>query len=148
MWNEIKTDDDIELFMDTTGYLHDSVIVSMNYISGDYVSKSGGMRFSPIEEHSLLLVVDSDCIGRIELLFGGVRKFSANCFDDFYAHEILGCYLKFHTDLYGKRRDDRFIVWADGGFDPFEKTDSSLKDGGGVTYVIAETLKWRYKEDN
>ncbi len=146
MWNEIETDKEIEDFLNITYSLHDSVVVSVNYQSGNDKNKSGGIHFSPYDKHTLSLVIYSSWSGYIEMLFGGVRKFSVTCFDDFYLHEIISCYLKFHTDLYGKRRDDRLIVWADGHFEPLEKTSVSLNEKSS-TYIIAETLKWRYVED-
>ncbi|MDE7364249.1 MAG: hypothetical protein K2N27_05085 [Ruminococcus sp.] len=141
MWNEINTDEDIAYLMDTYGGFHETCIVSLNYISGNYMKKgkNGNMAMATNENinHCIMLTVDSEWRGRIELMFNGVKKFSCQCFEDCYMNYILLAYLKFHDNLRGKA-DDRLIVWAnDEDFDLL-----SLKG----SYIIADSLKWRYSE--
>lgn len=141
MWNEINTDEDIAHLMDIYGGFHESCIVSLNYISGNYMKKgrNGNIAMTMDENinHCILLTMDSEWRGRIELMFSGVKKFSCQSFDDYDNGYILSAYLKFHDDLRGKA-DSRLIVWAnDRDFEPLDSKGS---------YIIADSLKWRYAE--
>jgi hypothetical protein len=43
MWNEINTAKDIEIFMETYGYFHDSCLKEIRYLSGAYVNSNLSM---------------------------------------------------------------------------------------------------------
>lgn len=147
--NEIKNEDDIKFFMNKCGGFHDSCIVSVNYSSGAFVDENKGMGNGELSEHTLLLTVHSQWCDNIELLFKGVRKFSVVGWQDNYFCDIYSAYLDFRTDLLGKCRDDRLIVWADdGSFKPAYYTEERLISDRNITYVIAEKLFWKIKNDN
>lgn len=141
IWNEVNTDEDIAYLMDIFGGFHESCIVSLNYISGNCMKKgrNGNIAMTTDEntDHCILLTMDSEWRGRIELMFSGVKKFSCQCFEDCCMNYILSAYLKFHDDLRGKA-DSRLIVWANNReFEPLDPKGS---------YIIADSLKWRYTD--
>ncbi|MBR6385504.1 MAG: hypothetical protein IKS03_05225 [Ruminococcus sp.] len=143
-WNEINTQEDIEFFMNCTGGMHDSVLVRAEYSMGCGKTDSGMIIKSPNREYVFRMVFDSEWTKRIEMVFTGVRHFNMCGFRDNYSNEIYGCFLEFHTELMGKTRDDRLIVWSDGSFSPkVYGTSIDLKDCD-CSFVIADFLKWRF----
>ena len=142
-WNEVRTDDDIEAFMQKTGCLHDSVIVSVSYNSGCYAVDRGLACMPDKEENTLSVIIDHSWTGRLELLFIGVRYFNVYGYSDTYSKEIYECGLEFRSDLMDKERDERLIVWTDGGDVDLKNMLIDLRESG-QTFIIAEKLKWRY----
>lgn len=146
MWNEINNEIDIENLMKKYCGFHDSCIVSINYYSGAFVDDSGGMANGEMLEHSIEMVLHSQWNKPIELRFAGVRKCNIVGWQDNYFCDIFGAYMSFHTELLGKTRDDKLIVWADcDGFRPINYTEEELisPNGENCTYVIAEKMSWR-----
>ena len=97
-------------------------------------------------EHSVEMILHSQCNKPIELRFTGVRKCNIVGWEDNYFCDIFGAYLSFHSDLLGKTRDDKLIVWVDWeGFNPQNYTEEKTLSTNGKhsTYVIAEKLLWR-----
>lgn len=140
---EIKNEQDIEDIMCACAGFHDSCIVSVSYSSGAFVDENNGMGNGDFLEHSLTLILHSQWCSPIKLLFRGVRKFSVIGWEDNYFCDIFGAYLAFHSDLLGKCRDDRLIVWSDNeGFDPSSHTEDRVLSSHGSTYIIAEKLFW------
>ncbi len=147
MWNEIKNEKDIENLMNEYGGFHDSCIVSVNYQSGTYVDRDGGTVFSGPSEHSVNMVIHSEWFAPVELRFIGVRKCSIVGWQDDFCGDIYGAHIGFHSDLLGKTRDDKLIVWADkSGFDPSDYTEENIisRSGNNHTYVVAEKMFWRF----
>ena len=145
MWNEIKNEIDIENLMKEYSYFHDSCIVSINYHSGAFVD-DGAMANGGVFEHSVEMVLHSQWNKPIELRFTRVRKCNIVGWEDNYFCDIFGAYLNFHSDLLGKPRDDKLIVWADwDGFNPTNYVEEKpiSTNGEYITYVIAEKLFWR-----
>ena len=102
-------------------------------------------------EHSMEMILHSQCHKPIELRFTGVRKCNMVGWEDNYFCDISGAYLNFHSELLGKTRDDKLIVWADcAGFDPIEYAEETpiSTNGNYCTYVIAEKLFWRITMDD
>lgn len=140
---EIKNERDIEDLMRTCVGFHDSCIVSASYFSGAFVDENNGMGNGELLEHTLTLILHSQQCSPIKLLFRGVRKFSVIGWEDNYFCDIFGAHLAFHSDLLGKCRDDRLIVWADKeSFDPLSYVEDGVLSGHGSTYIIAEKLFW------
>lgn len=127
-WNEIKTQDDIATIMDNFGFFHECCIVSMNYTSGLTMQK-GRLVADKSINNRIFMTVDSEWCGRIELMFDSVRKFHAVCSDDMYNNYILSATLTF---------SDRLILWANNRDFRLSENDSD------ITYILAESLKWRY----
>ena len=137
---------DIENLMKEYSGFHDSCIVSINYHSGAFVNDKGAMANGGLLEHSIEMILHSQCNKPIELRFTGVRKCNIVGWEDNYFCDIFGAYLNFHSDLLGKTRDDKLIVWADwDGYNPINYTEEKpiSTNGKHSTYVIAEKLFWR-----
>ncbi len=150
MWNEIRTEEDIETLMVKCAGFHDSCIVSVNYSSGAMVDENGGMTDGTPYEHSVEMLLQSQWAGTIRLRFTGVRKCSIVGWQDNYFCDIFGAYVGFCTDLLGRTRDDRLIVWADhGGFNPMKYSEEKLisPSGTNCTYIVAQSLSWTINEE-
>ena len=151
MWNEIKNEIDIENLMNEYSGFHDSCIVSINYHSGAVVDDDGTMANGELLEHSIEMILHSQCNKPIELCFTGVRKCNIVGWEDNCFCDIFGAYLNFHSDLLGKTRDDKLIVWADwDGFDPIKYSEEKPLSANGeyCTYVISEKLFLRIMTDD
>ena len=151
MWNEIKNEIDIKNLMKEYSGFHDSCIMSINYHSGAFVDDKGAMANGGLLEHSVEMILHSQWNKHIELRFTGVRKCNIVGWEDNYFCDIFGAYLKFHSELLGKTRDDKLIVWADcDSFDPIKYTEETpiSTNGNYSTYVIAEKLFWRITTDD
>ena len=143
-WNEIDSQEDIDFFMRVSGGMHDTVLVSAEYSMGCGNTGNGMIIKNQSCEYIPRMIFDSDWTERIEMIFTGVRHFNMCGFRDNYSNEIYGCFLEFHTELMGKTRDDRLIVWSDESFSPkVYGTSIDLKDCDG-SFVIADGMKWRF----
>ena len=151
MWTEVNDNTSIEKLMEDFGGFHDSCIVSVNYASGASVDENGGMSDGNSDEHTVSMVLHSQWKKPLEMFFSGVKKCCITGFRESYFCDIFGATLGFRTDLLGKTRDDKLIVWADwddGNFDPKTHKDIfPLDNGNEVTYIIAEGLKYRFLEN-
>ena len=145
-WTEIKDEASIKELMTSFMGFHDSCIVSISYGSGAYVDKNKAMGCGDKDEHSLTMILHSQWADPLELCFSGVRKCVITGFREDYFCDIFGASLQFRTDLLGKTRDDRLIVWADyDNFDPLIHSERyPLNNLHEVTYIIAEKLKYRF----
>ena len=151
MWNEIKNKIDIENLMKEYSDFHDSCIVSISYHSGAFVNDKGAMANGELNDHGIEMILHSQWNKPIELRFTGVRKCNIIGWEDNYFCDIFGAYLNFHSDLFGKTRDDKLIVWADcDNFNPIKYTEETpiSTNGNYSTYVIAEKLFWRITTDD
>lgn len=146
MWTEVTDNAVIEKLMSDYGGFHDSCIVSISYESGSFVDAKGAMGDGISDEHTVSLIVNSQWGKPLELFFSGVRRCNITGFRESYFCDIFGATLMFRTDLLGKTRDDRLIVWADcENFDPKTYTERyPLDNGYEATYIIAERLKYRF----
>ncbi len=149
MWTEINDELAVDKLMEDFGGFHDSCIVSVNYISGANVDEKGGMSNGNAEEHTVSMILHSQWKEPLEMCFSGVKKCCITGFREQYFCDIFGATLQFRTDLLGKTRDDRLIVWADcENFDPKNYVEEyPLDNGYETTYIIAERLKYRYLKD-
>lgn len=149
MWTEITDNAAIDNLMSDYGGFHDSCIVSISYASGSRVDEKDTMHLMGADEHTISMIVHSQWYKPIELFFSGVRKCYITGFQDSYSCEIYDATLEFRTDLLGKTRDDRLIVWANWkGFDPKTYTESyPLDNGYETTYIIAERLRYRFLDE-
>lgn len=126
MWNEIDTDEDIEDFRRETEIIDDSTEITL-------------LKY---ENHNLLLVLESRTLGRLEMFFEGVRHFSNGRLGRNYWKYCGGCYLEFRTDLLGKTRDDKLIVWTD-SIRVFQK-EKPFDFEADNAIVIADKMKYRF----
>lgn len=150
MWIEVKDDAAIEKLMSDFCGFHDSVIVSISYNGGSYVDEDKVMHHMiSADGHTLLMTLHSQWSKPIELLFSGVRRCNIVGFRERYSNELFDATLAFRTDLLGKSRDDRLIVWAScENFDPKTYTERyPLDNGYEATYIIADKMKYRFLEE-
>lgn len=145
-WTEIKTESDIETLMNDFYSFHDSCIVSMNYTSGNFVDEKCAMGCGDLDSHIILMRIDSQFEKRLEMRFTGVRKCILTGFRDNYFCNLYDATLEFRTDLLGKTRDDKLILWSDrSGFDPITYEERyPLNNWYEVTYIVAERLSYRF----
>ena len=145
MWKEIKTQNDIENLMQEYFGFHDSCIVSVLYQSGAKVDENEAMLFGGPSEHIVDIVLHSQWKPPVTLRFTGVRKCNIAGWHDNYSCEIYEAYIAFHTDLLGKARDDRLVVWADGHFNPSQYIEEKIisPTNSNLTYVVAEKMFWQ-----
>ncbi len=146
-WNEINNESDIEDLMNKYGGFHDSCIVSVNYQSGIYIAGDGSMVYGGLSDHSVNIIIHSEWFAPVELRFIGVRKCNIVGWQEFFSCDIYGAHLGFNSELLGKTRDDKLIVWADkSGFDPLKYVEEKIisHSGNNRTYVVAEKMLWRF----
>ncbi|MCM1226210.1 MAG: hypothetical protein NC320_02140 [Clostridium sp.] len=139
MYITVKSDDDISKLMEEFGGFHDSCIVSVNYESGNFVDSDHAMGSGDLLEHKVTMILHSQFCPPIEMIFEGVRKCSIVGWRDNHFCNIYGADLEFRNDMLGKTKDDNLIVWA--SIEEFTKDETV-----DTTYIIAETLKWRFFE--
>lgn len=146
MWTEVNNQAAVDKLMEDFGGFHDSCIVSVSYASGASVDENGGMSDGNSDEHTVSMMLHSQWKSPVEMFFSGVKKCCITGFREMYFCDIFGATLDFRTDLLGKTRDDKLIVWADcENFDPKIYTERYPLDSGyEVTYIIAERLKYRF----
>ena len=144
-WKQVETTEDIDELLQTFHGFHDSCITSIRYESGNYVDKDGSMIFAGIHDYELHMIFQSQWDPQtVELCFNGVRQLFLVGLEDNYNNDIYDAYLGFQNDLFPSRfrGPKRMIVWADdSGFDIHDMTGDLIEPA--VTYVIANTLKWR-----
>ena len=95
-WMFIKNNQDIEFFLKHSNNLHDSVLREFSYISGAYVDSDKSM-YPYADMRRLRLILDSQSIDKIEMLFEGLISLNLKQYDD-KTVEILGCSLKYEEN--------------------------------------------------
>lgn len=145
IWNEVRNKGDIDYLLWQYGGFNDACLKELKYISGAYVDENETMYYGSCQERQVSLIFNRQWEpSRAELLFSGVRKCSIAGWQETYTCDIYGIYLAFRDDLVlGKN----MIVWADTcNFDLGEETGRMLLSEPMPTYLIAESLKWRFLE--
>lgn len=141
-WIEINNDDDIADFFKRYDF-HDTYIESIIYSSG--TMESGKNSIIADGSHNMIITIISCWYGRLEMLFTKVRRFSLQGWSDsLFGNEMHDSIIEFRTDLFGKKRDDRVVVWSDCGC--AYPQEINLGDDC-TTFVIADRLKWRFVKE-
>jgi hypothetical protein len=128
MWNEIFTDNDIDMLMKFYDEFHDSCIKEITYISGAYVNSDLSM--FPVNNERILKITfqrQSKPI-TIELEFSGLIKLNLSPNNQEYTCEISDATLIF---------DNGCIYWGDCSD---LKGDFEKYDG---TWVCSNKLRWK-----
>ncbi|MBR1757482.1 MAG: hypothetical protein IJ744_01980 [Lachnospiraceae bacterium] len=130
MWNEIRTQDDIDSFLKLTKSFHDSCLKELYYISGAYIDEK--LCMFPVNDQRSLKVVfqlQNDACPMIELWFKGISFLKVLPQNEDYTCEIQeASLLKSNNEFY----------WADGGdFIPEEVHTYS------GTMIVSSRLFWR-----
>lgn len=134
MWNEIKTLDDLQHFMNEVSYFHDSCIKELKYISGAYVNEDLAMH--PVNDRRILKVViqrQFNYLAAIEMEFTGLKHLNLRPTNDEYTCEIIGATMLLV---------DGEIYWCD--HEDFQENELVNFDG---TLICASKLRWRHIEN-
>ena len=128
MFNEIKTNDDIKLFLERSNSLHDGYIIGVRYTNCGISRVENGHSFNPEQTKLVLqILVTSICDAVVEIEFENLLEWQIkdNQWDI--------------TDTSVIFNEQNWIVWSDDFFVNMEQT----KKG---SYAIAQTMKWRIIE--
>ena len=128
MFNEIRTNNDIRVFLEKTNSLHDGVIIGVNYSNCGILPIENGYAFNPEQTKLVLqILVTSICDTVVEIVFENLLEWQIhdNQWD--------------MTDTSVIFNEQNWIIWSDDAFDNMETT----KKG---SYVIAQSMKWRILE--
>ncbi len=148
-WRKIETQADIDALDQEICGFHDSCIVGMEYKTGTYVNKDRTMHMGwQPEDYTLLLSLETQFSNDVmELLFFGVRRVHIAGLERNYDASIRSGYLAFHD---GVLPDDprSVIIWSDYyWFEPSKLGEYAMAGASNaITYIIAEGLKWRWRE--
>ena len=131
MFNEIKTEKDIQDFIDKTNSLHDGYIVGLQYTNDVHTNVDENGYFTNLDATKLILriLVTSIWDTVVEIEFESLWKWQV--LNDTYFGVILDTSVSFN--------DKGYIVWADDVW-----TDQN--DLEGCSFAIAKSMKWRIVE--
>ena len=128
MFNEIKTEKDIQTFLEKTNQLHDGYILSAIYTNNGIKKTESGHSYCPwMTTLTLNVLVTSIWDAIVEIEFEGLCEWQIH--DEF--SDIFATALSFD--------DEGHIVWADVPWQTREELKSS-------SFVIAASMKWRIVE--
>ena len=131
MFNEIKTEKDIQNFIDKTNSLHDGYIIGVQYINDVMTNVNENGYFNNPDATKLILKILVTSIWNtvVEIEFENLWEWQL--LNDTYFSVILDTSISFN--------DKGYIIWAD---DVWENRD----DLEGCSYAIAKSMKWRIVE--
>ena len=128
MFSEIKTSDDIRVFLEKTNSLHDGFIIGVNYSNCVILPIENGYTFNSKQTKLVLqILVTSICDTVVEIVFENLLEWQIH--DNQW--DI--------TDTSVIFNEQNWIIWSDDVFVNIETT----KKG---SYVIAQSMKWRILE--
>ncbi len=129
MFNSVKTQKDIKMFLDRTNSLHDGYIVGVQYLNNGISSIGDEYSFNPEETKLILrILVTSICDTLIEIEFKNLLEWQIK---DSQWEDI--------TDTTVIINEKHWIVWSDDTYSNEEEMKKS-------SYVIAKSMKWRVVE--
>ena len=128
MFNEIKTEKDIQNFIDKTNSLHDGYIIGVQYTNDVHTNVDENGFFTNPDATKLILriLVTSIWNTVAEIEFEGLWEWQI--LNDTYFYEILDTSVSFN--------DKGYIVWADDVWNNREELE-------GCSFAIAKSMKWR-----
>ncbi len=132
-WTEIRNQEDIDKLMYDFGGFHDGCLKELRYLSGEYVNKDLSM-YPLNSERNIYAIFQRQWKNPsvIEMVFEGVECMTLNPCNEDYDGIIYGAYMVIH--------DGKFI-WFD--CDDFKDDYRELYEYNDVTWIKAETVKWR-----
>lgn len=143
-WNCVKNRDDIKELFDIYDAFHDSCIVSLAYKSGNFVDSSNVMCFGNSKDCVVYVTFQRQGEPRtMELCFLGVRRMNIVGVRENYSSEILGASLDFYTNMFSDYTG-QVVAWSNNE----DFNVDSITECENITYIIADSLKWRIVEDN
>ena len=131
MFKEIKTEKDIQDFIDKTNSLHDGYIIGLQYTNDVHTNVDENGYFTNPDATKLILriLVTSIWDTVVEIEFESLWKWQV--LNDTYFDVILDTSVSFN--------DKGYIVWADDVW-----TDQNDLDD--CSFAIAKSMKWRIVE--
>ena len=128
MFNEIKTEKDIQNFIDKTNSLHDGYIIGVQYTNDVHTNVDENGFFTNPDATKLILriLVTSIWNTVVEIEFEGLWEWQI--LNDTYFYEILDTSVSFN--------DKGYIVWADDVWNNREELE-------GCSFAIAKSMNWR-----
>ena len=131
MFKEIKTEKDIQDFIDKTNSLHDGYIIGLQYTNDVHtnIDKNGHFTNPDATKLILRILVTSIWDTVVEIEFESLWKWQV--LNDTYFDVILDTSVSFN--------DKGYIVWADDVW-----TDQNDLDD--CSFAIAKSMKWRIVE--
>lgn len=131
MFNEIKTEKDIQNFIDKTNSLHDGYIIGVQYTNDVHTNVDENGFFTNPDATKLILriLVTSIWNTVVEIEFEGLWEWQI--LNDTYFYVILDTSVSFN--------DKGYIVWADDVWNNREELE-------GCSFAIAKSMKWRIVE--
>ena len=128
MFKPIKSEKDIEVFLDKTNSLHDGYVIGIQYFNHGISSTGDEYRFNPDKTKLIIrILVTSICDTVVELEFENLLEWQI---------KDNQCDI---TDTAIVFNEQNWIVWTD---DTYINEDE-LKKG---SYAIAKSMKWRIVE--
>lgn len=131
----IKSNEDIQFFLEKTNSLHDGYIVGVQYTNDvrTNVDENGDFINPEATKLMIRILVTSIWDTVVEIEFENLLEWQL--LNDPYFSVILDTSVSFNDKGY----DKGYIIWAD---DLWEKRD----DLEGCSYAIAKSMKWRIVE--
>ena len=128
MFNEIKTSEDIQVFLEKTNSLHDGYIINVQYINDGISRTENGHHFNPEQTKLVLqILVTSIWDTVVEIEFENLLEWQIK--DEEWDM----------TDTTVMFDERNWIIWSD---DVYINMDE-FKNG---SYAIAKSMKWRIIE--
>lgn len=128
MFNEIKTSEDIQAFLEKTNYLHDGYIIDVSYTHNGISKTENGHYFEPDKTKLILqILVTSIWDTLVEIEFESLFEWQIK---DTHS-DILNTFVRID--------EQNRIIWSE---DYYTNADEA-KNG---SYVIASSMKWRIVE--
>jgi len=125
-WNFVESEKDIANLLETFGRFHDSVLRTLNYISGSRKVEQGMIVTDDIREVSMIF--DSDWSDSIEIVFEGVLALNLRPAKDNYTSELFSATIML--------KDETILFYDD-------EVNSEHKDYEG-TWINALGMRWRF----
>lgn len=128
MFNEIKTENDIQNFIDKTNSLHDGYIVGVQYTNDVITNVDENGYFTKPDASKLILKILVTSISNtiVEIEFESLREWQLS--NDAYFSMILDASVSFD--------DGGYITWTDRA----KENQDNLE---GCSYVTAKSMRWR-----
>lgn len=130
MWNDISSEQDLSVLMETVCDFHDSCIKEIKYISGAYVDND--LTMHPVNDLRILKMIiqrQFDNPSAIELEFLGLKYCKLSPCDEDYTCELLDATMLLKEGC---------VLWCDcGGL-----TETEMAQYSG-TIVCASKVRWR-----
>lgn len=129
MWTEIKTEKDVEYFMEKTEIKNDwepLEVISLKY-----------------EKYNISMIVECRTFGRLEMFFERVCHFSRIDYQNSNYTYCQGSHMQIRTDLRGQVRHDKsLIVWTDNR--SVKSREDILNSESDKIIIVAEEMKYRF----